>query len=391
MVGRSVSVTLTAMLAPDRLGAVSIAGEIMPAKKAVRVVILDEDHVMTLVRRGMAGPGGENDAAITRFFAPEACDLGQIYAMAHGLSAADGVEVVQAKGDRTRAAGAEMVLFRRGFVDAAMVAASPGLKLVQRLGSRSEMIDLDALRARGVPVSCLGRPTLAYTAEHAILLALALAKRLPDAERALRAGEYDPEVVRSPDNVAYNWVGLPRAAGLSGRTLGIVGLGEVGVMVARIALGFGMRVIYANRRALPAEREAELGVSFRPLDDLMAEADVVSIHAPNTAATKGLVGAAQIARMKSSAFLINTARGPILDEDALYAALTGGRIAGAGLDVHLVEPRPKDDRFCALPNVILTPHLAGGSRLGLLGEVGAIYDNMRAVLKGGVPQHDRVA
>ena len=345
---------------------------------------------MTLVRRGMAGPSAENDAAIARFFNPQVCDLGQTYAMARGLTAEDGVEVIQAKGDMSLAAGADIILFRRGVVDAAIVAAAPGLKLVQRLGARSDMIDLAALRARGIPASCMTRPSLAYTAEHAILLALALAKRLPDAERALREGAYDAELVKSPDNIAYNWVGLPRAGGLFRATLGIVGLGEVGAMVARMANGFGMRVIYANRNALPAEREAALDVSFRPLDDLMAEADFVSIHAPNTAATKGLVGAARIARMKPTSFLINTARGPIVDEDALYDALIQGRIAGAGLDVHLVEPRPKDDRFCALPNAILTPHLAGGSRLGLLREVGAIYDNMRAVLAGGAPIHDRI-
>ncbi len=355
-----------------------------------RVVILDEDHVMTLVRRGMAGPSAENDAAIRKFFAPETCDPAQAYAMAQGLTAEDGVEVIQAKGDMALAAGADMILFRRGAVDTAMIAAAPGLKLVQRLGERSEMIDKDALRARGVPAACLARPSLAYTAEHAILLALALAKRLPDAERVLRDGAYDAELVRSPDNVAYNWVGLPRAGGLYRATLGIVGLGEVGAMVARIANGFGMKVIYANRNPLPAEREAALGVSIRPLDDLMAEADFVSIHAPNTPATKGLIGADQIARMKATAFLINTARGPILDEDALYDALTHCRIAGAGLDVHFIEPRPKDDRFCGLPNVILTPHLAGGSRLGLLREVGAIYENMRAVLAGDAPIHDRV-
>ncbi len=262
----------------------------MTGARPVRVVILDEDHVMTLLRRGMAEPSAENDAAIARFFAPEACDLGQVYAMAQGLTQADGVELVQARGDRALADGADLILFRRGTVDSAMVAACPGLKLVQRLGSRADMIDLAALRSRGVPASCLARPSLAYTAEHAILLALALAKRLPDAERALRAGDYDPQRVRSPDNVAYNWVGLPRASGLFRATLGIIGLGEVGAMVARIVQGFGMRVIYANRGPLPPEREAAFGAQFRPLDALMAEADFVSIHAPNTAATRGLVG-----------------------------------------------------------------------------------------------------
>ncbi len=362
----------------------------MPNDATLRVVMLDEDHVMDLVRCGMAQASAGNDAMIRRFFAPEQCDPDRLYALAHGLSAADGVEVVQAKGDPLATARAQIILFRRGIVDGATVASCPDLLLVQRLGGRSDGIDLAGLRARLVPVSCLVRRTLSYTAEHAILLMLALAKRLPDAERALRAGAYDAVLVNAPDKVAYNWVGLSRVGGLHGRTLGIIGLGEVGALAARMAVGFGMRVIYANRRPLPPEGEAAAGARFRPLADLMAEADFISIHAPNTPQTKGLVNAAAIARMQPTAFLVNTARGPILDEDALYDALAAGRIAGAGLDVHATEPRPRDDRFCALPNVILTPHVAGGSRLGLLDEVGAIYDNLRAVRGGAPPPHDRV-
>ncbi len=362
----------------------------MPADSAIRIVMLDEDHVMALVRHGMAKTSIENDAMIRRFFAPEECDPNRLYMLAHGLSAADGVEVVQARGDPLAVAGAQVILFRRGVVDAATIVSCPGLWLVQRLGSRSDGIDLAALRARGVPVSCLARRTLAYTAEHAILLMLALAHRLPDAERAVRSGAYDPARVISPDKVAYNWTGLSRVDGLHGRTLGIIGLGEVGALAARMAAGFGMRVIYANRNPLPPEREAAIGARFRSLNELMSEADFISIHAPNTPQTKDLVSALAIARMKPTAFLVNTARGPILDEDALYDALVAGRIAGAGLDVHGVEPRPKDDRFCALPNVILTPHIAGGSRLGLLDEVAAIYDNLRAVRAGMPPPHDRV-
>ncbi len=362
----------------------------MTEANQLRVAVLDEDHVVTLVRRGMADPGPDNDAAIRAFFAPESFDPARLHAMAQGLHPEDRVQVIQAKGDPALAAGAHVILFRRGTVDAAMAAACPDLKLVQRLGERTDPIDLDTLRARAVPVSCLSRRSLAYTAEHAILLMLALAKRLPDAERALRDGAYDAAKVASPDNVAYNWVGLPGVGGLNGHTLGIVGLGEVGALAARMANGFGMRVIYTNRKPLPAAREAALQASFRPLDALMAEADFVSVHAPNTPQTRGLIGADAIARMKPTAFLVNTARGPLLDEDALFTALAERRIAGAGLDVHLIEPRPKDDRFCTLPNVILTPHLAGGSRQGLLGEVGAIYDNLRAVLKETAPPHDRV-
>lgn len=211
--------------------------------------------------------------------------------MAHGLRPGDGVEVMQAVGDPARVVGAHVILFRRGNVDAAMIDACPDLRLVQRLGERSDTIDLETLRVRGVPASCVSRASLARTAEHAILLMLALAKRLPDAERALRDGAYDAAKVVSPDKIAANWVGLPRVRGLHGRTLGIVGLGEVGTLVARLAAAFHMKILYTNRKPLPREREAELGVSFRSLDDLTAEADFVSVHAPNTPQTRGLISA----------------------------------------------------------------------------------------------------
>ena len=355
------------------------------------VAFLDEDHVITMVRLGMGQPNDADRQAIRTFFAPEDFDPAELYGLGSGLRPEHGVTVVRAKGDPAALAGAEAILFRRGKIDASVIASCNELKLVQRLGERSNSIDLDALRARGIPASCLHRRSLAYTAEHAILLSLALSKRLPAAERALRDGAYDPAKIAPPDKVAYNWVGLDGVGGLHGRTFGIVGLGEVGAIVARIAAGFGMRVIYTNRTPMAPEREAAMNASFRPLDALMAEADIVSVHAPNTPQTRGLIGAAQIARMKPGAFLVNTARGPLVDEDALFEALSDNRIAGAGLDVHETEPRPATDRFCTLANVILTPHLAGGSRRGLLAEAAMIYDNLRAARSGQPPPHDRVA
>jgi phosphoglycerate dehydrogenase-like enzyme len=356
----------------------------------IRIACLDDDHVMTLIRTGLADWTAEDERWLAAFFAPEPFDTATLASLGHGLRAADGVTVTNAHGDPAAIADANIILLRRGSVDAAMIAACPDLRLVQRLGARTDGIDLQALRDRGVPVSCLARRSLAVTAEHAILLMLALGKRLPEAERQLRAGQYGPAVV-NPTKVAYNWIGLSNVTGLNGRVLGIVGLGEVGAMVARLAVAFGMRVIYANRKPMPTEREASLDVAFRPLQDLMAEADFISIHAPNTPQTRHLVGAAEIGRMHLDAFLVNTSRGALVDEDALYSALQKGLIAGAGLDVHETEPREAADRFCALSNVILTPHLAGGSRKGLLVEVASIYDNFRCVLAGDPPPHDRVA
>ena len=363
----------------------------MSAHKPTRIAFFDEDHVMTLVRMGLTRWTEDDKAWLCGFFAPEPFDLGTLAEMGRGLQEQDGVTVTRAAGDPAALAGADIVLFRRGAIDAGVLGACPDLLLVQRLGERTAGIDLAALRARGVPLSCLARRSMAYTAEHTLLLMLALAKRLPEAERRLRAGDYDAALVTNPSKVAYNWVGLSDVTGLAGKVVGMVGLGEVGAIVAKLARAFGMQVIDANRQPLSADREAEMGARFRPLPALMTEADFVTVHAPDTPQTRHLIGPGEIGRMKPDAMLVNTSRGALVDEDALYDALHQCRIAGAGLDVHATEPREKADRFCALPNVILTPHLAGGSRKGILAEVSAIYDNFRGVLAGGQPPYDRVA
>ncbi len=274
------------------------------------------------------------------------------------------------------------MIFRRGTIDAALMDANPKLKLIQRIGARADAIDLAAAAERNIPVSCVPRRVLQYTAEHAILMMLALSKKLLEADDAVRKDRWDRDRVRPDHGVAYNWAGISDIGGLFGKTLGIVGLGEVGSLAAGMAQAFGMRVLYCNRNRLPAAQEAKLAVEYAPIGTLLAESDFVSLHATNIPENRGLIGAETFAAMKPTAFFINTARGPIVDEDALYDALTTGTIAGAGLDVHTVEPRPAPDKLATLPNVILTPHIAGGSRQGIMLEIEAILDNCRAVLTG---------
>jgi phosphoglycerate dehydrogenase-like enzyme len=175
--------------------------------------------------------------------------------------------------------------------------------------------------------------------------------------------------------------------GLFGKTVGIIGLGEVGTLAAGMAQSFGARLVYTNRRKLAAEYEKRAGVEYLPVPELLAQADFVSMHANNLPENKGLIGASAFAQMKPSAYFINTSRGRMVDEDALYEALTKGVIAGAGLDVHYDEPRPGTDRFIGLRNVILTPHLAGGSRKAILDEIETILGNARAVLAGHPIKH----
>lgn len=356
-----------------------------------RIAFLDDDHVMRVVRGLLLAPAPAVDAALLGFFAPEAVDLAAARQSAAGLREQDGAAVTLAAADPNGAADATVLAFRRGTVTAGTMDAAPGLRLIQRLGTRPEGIDLAAARQRGIAVSCLPRRSLALTAEHAVLLMLALAKRLVVADAAVRTGVVAPGLTDSGDRVAYNWPGLTGLDGLYGRTLGIVGLGEVGTLVAARANAFGMRVLYTKRTPLHPEREAALNVSYRPLDQLLEEADFVSIHVQGGDPAVPLIDRQALSRMRPGAFLVNTSRGRFVDEDALYEALIARRIAGVALDVHATEPRPGDDRFCRLDSVILTPHVSGGSRLGVLTECAQIYQNIRAVLAGKPPPFGAVA
>lgn len=354
------------------------------ATSPTQIAILDDDHVIRMVRFALGGPGEITEQWVRDFYLPEDMDPDRVYAAGRGLHEPDGVSLIPmaAKLDIHKGSDASILIFRRGSIDAAMMDANPRLKLIQRMGARSDGIDLAAAAARDILVSCLPRPVLHYTAEHAILFMLALSKRLLEADDAVRKDRWDRERVHPEHGVAYNWAGVSGLGGLFGKTVGIIGLGEVGALAAGMARGFGARVVYANRNRLPPEQEQKLGVDYAPLERLLGEADFVSLHANNLPGNKEMIGTAIFALMKPTAYFINTSRGRMVDEDALYLALTNGTIAGAGLDVHFEEPRFAPDRFSSLRNVILTPHLAGGSRKGILGEVEAILDNCRAVLAG---------
>lgn len=350
--------------------------------EAIKIAILDDDHVIRMARYALSGPGEITDQWVRDFFLPEDMEPSRVYAAGRGLHEADGVSLVPmaAKLDLRQGSDASILIFRRGVIGAALMNANPKLKLIQRIGARPDAIDFAAATARGIQVSCVPRKTLQYTAEHAILLMLALSKHLVEADAAVRHGGWDAARVHPENGVAYNYAGIRNLGGLFNKTVGIIGMGEVGSIAATMARGFGARVIYSNRNRLPAEQEEKLGVEFFAVPQLLAQSDFVSMHANNLPENKGLLGACAFAQMKKTAYFINTSRGRMVDEDALYAALTGDVIAGAGLDVHFDEPRPPNDRFAKLRNVIMTPHLAGGSRTAIVDEIELILDNCRAVL-----------
>lgn len=353
----------------------------------VTILLADDDPVMRLARAALA-PAEVDPAWLRAYFAPDPGDpSARLAALARRTGLDHDVRVLPgATGSEAelleRVAEADAVVLRRGRVSAAVLGRARRLRLVQRIGARPHGIDLEAAARAGVTVSCLPRRTLALTAEHVFLLMLALAKRLLRAHTAVVEGRYDPAAVRPIGNVAYNWPGLTELDGLWRRTLGIIGLGEVGTLVARRARAFDMTVLYHGRTRLAEAEERRLGVRFAPLDELLAESDFVSLHASDTPENEGLMGEAQFARMKPTAVFVNTSRGRLCDEAALLDALRTGRIGGAGLDVHQVEPRPAGDPLAQLPNVVLTPHAAGGSRYGLLAEIEEALGNVRAALDG---------
>ena len=221
----------------------------------------------------------------------------------------------------------------------ALLEKLPRLRLLVTTGMRNASIDLAAARERGVVVC--GTPGAAgTTGELTWGLILALFRQIPREDRSLREGNWQTTV------------GL----GLGGKTLGIVGLGTIGSQVAKVGAAFGMEVI-AWSQNLDAERASKAGAKRVERDELLARSDVVTIHLVLSERTRGLIGERELARMKRTAFLVNTSRGPIVDERALAAALKNGTIAGAGIDVYDAEPIAPAHPLLAAPNTVLTPHL----------------------------------
>lgn len=280
-----------------------------------------------------------------------------------------------------------VLIYRRAEITPGLFAAMPALKLIQQFGEspfkRLSVKDVPA----GVHIRTIKRGALVRTAEHTMLLALALVKRLPQSMNAVGAppsGAADPQ-----DAVCYNWPRLRDIAGLHDRRFGIVGLGEVGRYVAERARGFGVELLYHNRRRLRREDERALGVTYVSFETLLTESDILSLHVPYSEATHHIVGKPELSKMKPSSILVNTGRGRLVDEGALIRALEVGTIRGAGLDVFYDEPLPVDSPLLSLDNVILTPHVAGGDRILLFQEYEEVLRNIENVVSDSVPLNGR--
>lgn len=259
-------------------------------------------------------------------------------------------------------------------IDADLLAkAGPQLKLIANFGVGVDHIDLHAARERKILVTNTPGVLTEDTADMTMALILSVPRRLGEGEKLIRAGQWD------------GW--KPRGMlghRINGKTLGIVGMGRIGRAVARRAQGFGIRTIYHNRHRLPEGVEAELGARFVDLDTLFSQSDVVSINCPHTPETHHLVDAQRLAQMRADAYLVNTARGEVVDEDALIKSLEAGRIAGAGLDVYVNEPHV-DPRLLKLPNTVLLPHMGSATYEGRAAMGEKVIANIRAWVDGHRP------
>ena len=260
-------------------------------------------------------------------------------------------------------------------IDAPLLDAAPALLIVSNMATGFDNVDVAAATERSVLVTRTPGVLSETTADFAFALLLAAARRVVEGDRYAHDGSWKtwgPETLLGHD--------------VYGATLGIVGMGGIGMEVAKRARGFGMRILYDSRTRKP-DLERELGVEFRSLEDLLRESDFVTLHAPLTDDTRHMIDEHALRLMKPTAVLINTGRGQLVDQEALYVALKEGEIAGAALDVTDPEPMPKFDPLLTLPNVIVTPHIASASvatrsRMAMLAA-----ENLLVALRGEVPEH----
>jgi glyoxylate reductase len=258
-------------------------------------------------------------------------------------------------------------------VDREVLSANPQLKAVSSMNITQDRIELAAATELGIPVTNIPAIVTDATADIGFGLLLAVARNIALGDKLFRQGVY-------PGSQSNHLAG----AAVTGKTLGLVGFGRIGQAMARRGRGFDMKIVYADPRRLPPEEEAKFGAAYRSLDQLLREADFVSLHPQLMPETRHLMSDRQFSLMKPTAFVINTSRGPVIDEAALLRALKENKIAGAGLDVYEHEPKVSPE-LTQMPNVVLTPHL-GSAVLELReGMANVVVDNTIALIEGRKP------
>ena len=293
-----------------------------------------------------------------------------VYSIIRGSMPA-GFELVTLERDsdderRSKAAAAEVVIVAATPLRKPVIDAAKRLELVHHQGvGWQDTTDHAELKGRGIPLALTPEGTTVGVAEHTVLLILAVLKLLPHADSELRQGRFHINALR------------PVSRELSGMTVGYIGMGRIAQAVAERLRAFGTRGMFFDPLVPAIE-----GLQSAPFEQVLQQADVLTLHVPLTAQTRHLIGAAQIAQMKRGAYLINTARGGLIDEPALVAALESGHLAGAALDVFETEPLPAQHALSRFNNVVLTPHISAGTRDALTTKMHALFANVQRFYRG---------
>ena len=268
---------------------------------------------------------------------------------------------------------ADFLILFPGQISEQVLRSAPRLKLIQLVAAGYDSMDVSLCRELGIPVANNGGANSIDVAEHTIGLILGFYRRLIELDRNVRTGRW-----RDIDTGSSTYT-------INGKTVGIVGLGNIGKRVAQLLRAFGARLLYYDQYPPTQSIESELGVTRRALDDLLRESDIVTVHLPLTHETRGIIGRHELSLLRPTAILVNTCRGPIVDEVALTEVLGGGRILGAALDVLEQEPPSPDNPLLKLDNVLLTPHAAGVTYDTWTRRGEFVFQNLQRVWEGEPP------
>ena len=285
---------------------------------------------------------------------------------------------------------ADVVYIYQHFLTEELIRSAASLRFIQKHGLNCKNIAVAAATERGIPVATLPLFRNATVAEQALALMLACARKIVPGHRAVESAVYR-EMGIDPIRTAQrehrgNWAKIPDITELKDTSVGIIGLGDIGMEIAKRCRAFDMEVFYHQRQPHPPDIEDMFEARFLPINDLLETVDYLVLVLPHTAESEGLIGAAELARMKSSATLVNVARGGVVDEDALVSALASGQIAMAGLDVYREEPLPTSSPLLTMPNVVLTPHTGGGSQRSRALDRPAALANILRFFRGEPPR-----
>lgn len=346
----------------------------------MKVVFGEPDKMFRLISEALA-PSPDGEKFLKQFYLTECADpVPMLKAWSAKHNVPPGIAVAHCARPEDlpeMLTDADVLVIENGKLGDEELSRASKLKLIHTFGLVTDSIDHATCRTRGIAVKVLDRHTNRMVAEHVVMMMLALSHDLDGSRADLHLPSQLP-----PGEWAYNWPASGGIGGLTGKTIGLIGLGQVGMLVADYLKPFGVMVLY-TKRSRDRTAEERLGITYTSLDELIARSDVLSIHVPGTPQTNKMINADLLSRTKRGVLIVNTARGSIVDEAAVAAALKDGRVGGVAMDVFSIEPVRGDNPLLGLKNVIMTPHVAAGTRndAWLERELGPLIDAVVAALR----------